>query len=499
MNLVSMTLKRLSDEIKFHLTYQDDTPFGSAIADRANHTIRTLCDNIVQHRQDFGLQAVINRSRELLSAAMTGALAEIYVKPNTLRSDWLYPPADLVNPVALSLEYGVGEILAQIELPAKLFADLASYLGEWERGSTAPLDPIARQLWDALAELDVLTPLEGESLDPNLGNATLVGHSTVRLSDGMTTILVDPFLHPKSDAYPTAYQPLSLRELGTIDGVFITHSHPDHFDLGTLLRLGQDMPIFVPNLERESVLSIDLAWRLQQLGFRHVRSLSWFEEVQLGTIRVVALPFYGEQPTIADVLHPEVRNQGNTYLVDYLDRRIVLTADSGTDGLGNINQMALSTGDRYGSIDTIFCGYRGFGLYPIQYLFSSIAAYLPFVPSNVWQVRQQMMGNADDAIDLAEIWNANRIVPYSDGGAPWHWLRGLGPCLDGSETLMMAVDPTPDYVATVATQRSGSRRDGAIASPVSICILRPGDSLLFEGENTSILARIWPYSSSSEI
>jgi L-ascorbate metabolism protein UlaG (beta-lactamase superfamily) len=493
-----MTLKRLSDEIKFHLIYQDETPFGSAIGDRANHTIRTLCDNIVQHRQDFGLQDVITRSRELLGAAMTGALAEIYVNPKTLRSDWLYPPAELVNPVALILESGVGEILAEIELPAELFAELASYLGEWELGATAPLDPIARQLWDALVELEVLTPIEDKSLDSNLGNATLVGHSTVRISDGMTTILFDPFLHPKSDAYPTDYQPLSMRELGQIDGVFITHSHPDHFDLGTLLRLGQDIPIFVPNLERESVLSIDMAWRLQQLGFRHVRCLNWFETVQIGTIRVVALPFYGEQPTVGAVLHPEVRNQGNTYLVDYLDRRIVLTADAGTDGLGSINQLAMTTGDRYGSIDTIFGGYRGFGLYPIQYLFSSIAAYLPFVPSNVWQVRQQMMSNANEAIDLAEIWNAHRIVPYADGGAPWYWLRGLGPCLDGSETLMMAVDPTPDCVATVANHRSGSRRDGAIASPVSICLLRPGDSLLFDGDLTSVRARSWPYSSSSE-
>jgi L-ascorbate metabolism protein UlaG (beta-lactamase superfamily) len=490
-----MTKKRLSDRIKFHLIYQDDTQFGSAISGEVDGKIRTLCNNIVQHRQDFGLQSVINRSRELLGAAMTGGLAEIYLKPDTLRAEWLYPAVDLVNPVAISLEQGVGEMLAQIELPAALFADLASYLGEWELGTTAPLDPIARQLWDALDQLGVLIPADRESSEPNLGNATLVGHSTVRIGDGTTAILFDPFLLPKADAYPSDYQPLSIQELGKIDGVFITHSHPDHFDLGTLLRLGRDMPIFVPKLERESVLSIDMPYRLHQLGFRNVRSVNWFEEIQIGEIRVIALPFYGEQPTIGEILHPEVRNQGNTYLVDVQDRRILLTADSGTDGLGSINQMAIDIGDKYGSIDTIFGGYRGFGLYPIQYLFSSIAAYLPFVPSHSWQVRQQMMGNADDAIDLAEIWNAKRLVPYSDGGAPWHWLRGLGPCLDGSEVPMMAVDPTPDYVATVASQRSASKRDGLIASPVQICLLRPGDSLIFRDEETKINTQSWQYNS----
>jgi L-ascorbate metabolism protein UlaG (beta-lactamase superfamily) len=493
-----MTLKRLSDEIKFHLNYQDDTLFGSAISHQAARTVRTLCDNIVRQRQDRGLQDLITRSWELLDAAMTGGLAELYVKPNTLRSEWLYPAVDRVNPVAIELERGIGEIFAQIELPPELFSDLATYLGEWELGATAPLDPIACQLWAAFEELGVLIPVEEQSSAPNLGNATLIGHSTVRLGDGTTTILFDPFLLPKADIYPSSYQPLSIRELGKIDGVFITHSHPDHFDLGTLLRLGRDLPIFVPKLERESVLSIDMEFRLGQLGFQNVRSLNWFEEVQIGDMRIVTLPFYGEQPTTGDILHPEVRNQGNTYLIDFLERRIVLTADSGTDCLGSIKQMAITTGDRYGSIDTIFGGYRGFGLYPIQYLFSSIAAYLPFIPSHLWRVRQQMMGNADDAIDLAEIWNANRIVPYSDGGAPWYWLRGFGPCLDGSEDLIMSVDPTPDYVATVATQRSGTKRDGAIASPVSICLLRPGEALAFEGKQTSIHTKSWPYSLSPQ-
>jgi L-ascorbate metabolism protein UlaG (beta-lactamase superfamily) len=349
--------------------------------------------------------------------------------------------------------------------------------------------------WNALGDYGALVEVNELSVKPQLGHATFVGHSTLRLSDGNFSILFDPFLLPKSEIYPPNYQPLSLEEMGQPDAVFITHSHPDHFDLGTLLRVVANTPIFVPEVKRESVLAIDMALRLRQLGFKNIHTLRWFDETRIGGMRVIALPFYGEQPTVAQALHPEIRNEGNTYLIEYCDRRVALTADSGTDCLGDVKKLAAVALERYGSLDTLFGGYRGFALYPIQYLFSSVARYLPFVPENSWQVRQKMMCDADDLIDVAEIWNAKQIVPYSDGGAPWFWQRGLGPCLDGSQAHIMAVDPTPEHVCQVATQRSGTRKDGAIASPVSICLLRPGDALGFAQEDTQVIQnQFWPYS-----
>ncbi len=474
-----MIFKKLSNKIRFWLVYQDDTRFGSPVTNRADQTVRDLCSNIIQHRQVYKLPNVIARSRELLAETIIpGGLAELYTQPGQLLEDWLYPVANQVKPIAIDLERNVGELVARIHLPPELFTDLASYLGDWEVGSAPPTHPIAAELWSALNTLDAFDEVDPSPVTQEK-SATFVGHSTVKISDGKTSILFDPFLLPKSDAYPPDYQPLSLQEIGRPDAVFITHSHPDHFDLGTLLRLGADTPIFVPAVERESVLAIDMAWRLRQLGFRQVRSLNWFEETIIGSIRVIALPFYGEQPTVSEVFHPEVRNQGNTYLVEVANQRIALTADSGTDYLGDVKQLAMTALERYGPIDTLFGGYRGFGLYPIQYIFSSVSRYLPFVPQKSWQVRQQTMCDVDDLIDLAEIWNAKQIVPYSDGGAPWYWMRGLGPTLDGSETHIMAVDPTPEYVCEVAARRTGTRQDGLIASPVSISLLRPSDSLVF--------------------
>lgn len=474
-----MIRRKLSSKIGFQLIYQDETLYGSALSGKCDQTIRRYCANIITHRQRYGLGNVVAHTRELLTAAIvSGGLADVYERSGVLRADWLYPDATAVKPIALQLERNIHENIAVLELSPQLLGELALYLGEWEQGSTTPTTPIARELWDVLNGYGALVPVDPEFVPPQLGHATFVGHSTLRLSDGDSNILFDPFLLPKSEIYPPHYQPLSLEDMGQPTAVFITHSHPDHFDLGTLLRIGINTPIFVPEVQRESVLSIDMAGRLRQLGFEQIHTIRWFEESQIGGMRVIALPFYGEQPTVAASYHPDLRNMGNTYLVEYGDRRIALTADSGSDRLGNVKELAAVALDRYGALDTLFGGYRGFGLYPIQYLFSSVARYLPFVPEKSWQVRQKMMCDADDLIDVGEIWQTQRIVPYSDGGAPWFWLRGLGPCLDGSAAHIMAVDPTPEYVATVAAQRSGTPKDGAISSPIQICLLQPGDSLV---------------------
>ena len=490
-----MTKKRLSDKIKLGIIYQDETRFGSAITNQCDVTLRQYTSEIIEYRNRYGLQQTIANAPELIAQSiMMGDLAELYTLDGKLVPDWLYPDPQAVNPIALYLERDSGEQIAEIELPTHLWGNLASYLGEWELGTDPPLDSTIRELWNAIEDCGGLVEDQPSSGDFSQPGATFIGHATVAISDGDRQILFDPFLLPKSALFPDDYQPLSLRDLGGLDAVFITHSHPDHFDLGSLLRIGADTPIFVPEVQRESVLSIDMAARLRQVGFRQVQILKPFTETLVGQIRIIALPFYGEQPTTSDVLHPEVRNQGNTYLVEYANHRISLTADSGTDCTGNIQSLAIAAAQKYGEIDLLFGGCRGFGMYPIQYLFSSVSRYLPFVPEYLWRSRQQIMCDPDDAIDVAELWGARYLTPYADGGAPWYWLRGLGAILDGKAVQVMAVDPTPEYITQVLAQRTGTRKDGAIASPVEMCLLRPNDRLIWVDDRPQIKrSNPWKY------
>jgi L-ascorbate metabolism protein UlaG (beta-lactamase superfamily) len=485
------TRPRLSDSVAIGIKYDDRTAFGSIVDDEIDRRIRARCQNIIDARASHGIKAVVARSQEFLSAALESpALGELYCGRGQLREDCLYPDAALVTPSALTIDRD-GE-RTTIPLAKDLVSDLAAWLGEWARGSAAPSTGPARALWLSLEQAGALD--EGPS-DPPIHGAdiTFVGHATVAHRAGSSSILIDPYLLPRSGRHPAQYQPITAAELAPVDAIFITHPHPDHFDVGSLLRFGRDMPIYVPAVERESLLSIDMAYRLKQLGFSQVRRLQWFAEVRIGELRVVALPFRGEQPTCGERYHPEVSCAGNTYLVEGDGRRAAYVADSGVDAAGDVKQVAAQARGKFGAIDVLFGSHRGFPVYPIQYLFSSVAQYLLFVPQEAWTCRQQIMNDSHDLLDTAECWGARRVVPYASGGAPWYWEMGLGPRPPAVGGRYSLADPPPEAAADAQEARAETR-EGFIPSAVDVCVLHPGEGLDMAAGSTVHLERhIWPY------
>ena len=477
--------------MRLELTYEDRTPFGSVVGGRAEMQIRKACSAIAEHRAQHGMTNVVARSEALLAAAFSTELAPLFSGKGTLHEACLYPRAELVEPATLRVTRG-DALLATLPLASELRRELARFTHDLYRGTTRPDRAPGRALFDALEACGALTR-DPRAIDPiPEALSVFVGHATVALRG---RILVDPFLLPRADHYPASYQPLRAADLDPV-AVFITHSHPDHFDLSSLLCLGADTPIYVPGIERESLLATDMAYRLEELGFTRVTRVRPGDSTRVGTALVHALPFFGEQPTTGDVLHPEVRNAGCTYLAEIDGERVLLVADSGRDREGDVREVAARARLTFGNVDVLFSGYRAFAVYPIHYLFSSVARYLLFVPPSSWTVRQKTMNDADGLLDTAESCGARLAIPYADGGAPWHWERGLGPQLDGAGTPNPAIDSPPELVARVAAERSSSR-EGPIASPVRVTVLCPGETLAIDHACSPRVERgprqIWPY------
>jgi L-ascorbate metabolism protein UlaG (beta-lactamase superfamily) len=487
-----------SDDTYVRLEYRDVDELGTLISGKASQTIRhharALLDEWLKSGAAHGVAHARRLLDELFRATPLGAL---YRSADTLREERIHPPAEHAFPVALTVVVG-GSAPVSIPLDPSLVPDLARWFGEWEQGATKPDAGPARELWAALHQLGCFAGPRRPPA-PLDSPATFVGHATVLLTAGRTRLLVDPYLLPSDERFPVGYQPLTHRALRP-DIILITHSHPDHFDPGTLLRFGPDVTILVPEVPRESLLSIDMERRLRQLGFRNVRTLGWQQETTFADFRIVALPFYGEQPTGDAVLHPEVRNCGNVYLVEAEGRRYGFTADAGRDGRGDTRQVARAALAQHGPLDVLFGGYRSFALYPIQYLMSSVPSYLLFVPRGQWSVRQQLMNGPDELLDTAEEWQTRCVVPYADGGAPWYWQLELGPCLDGTAAHSLderqVLDPWPDVVLGAAAQRSVAGRR-FMPSSVPVRLMRPGESLGFDQTHEArIIANqghTWPY------
>jgi L-ascorbate metabolism protein UlaG (beta-lactamase superfamily) len=476
----------LQSDVAVGVRYWDRTRFGSPVSERPDELARTIFLPLAPWAEfggalDPGVEAAVR----------SGSLFQAVTRPGGLLcQEVLYPPPELARPRYLS----IGDSLRMQLTPAHWphVHELISGLSTTGLCRADIMQPDMRSVFDALDANGMLTEIRRDVLPAT--DLTFVGHNTVVIRDKGTTIVFDPYLLPTSAQYPASYQPVGVDEIGPLDAVFVTHSHRDHFDPATLLRVHPDTTIYVPAVEPESLLSVDMAYRLAELGFTDIRRLRWDDAAQIGSITVRAMPFYGEQPSDGPRLHPEVRNEGCTYHVTATGWSCVLLADSGWDQDGNVKDLAAKYRDEYGPVDVVFSGYRGWATYPPHLLGSSVARYLLFVAPDQWNVLNRLMASIDDAIDVAERWGARYLCPYGDGGAPWYWEQGLGPRLDGMGGENTSFDPFPERVIGAAAARTATVDGRVIPSPVEVMLLRPGQSLDGIAAQPERSGSAWPYS-----
>lgn len=472
---------------------------------RPSSSTRTLFHQAVDHIRTRGIADLHSAIPCLLDQVLdSDDFESIAVKTGSrwlLRDQILYPDPTNAPPARLRFVCPNGtELTALLDAESWPIAhDCIARLSRDGCPDGGALGRVGRALFDELRIRHLLQAGENGPRPINhAGDVTFIGHNTVVVDSGRTRIIVDPFLFSPNHSYPGNYQPLTVRHLEAIDALVITHSHPDHFDPSSLLRFPCDVPVVVPAIERETLLASDMARRLHELGFSDVIELTWGTAVTIGDVTVSALPFYGEQPTDGDVLHPEIRNHGNTYVVSCARFSVALVADSGKDHLGDVRHVAStwrSTGDR---VDAVFSGYRGWVTYPPMHLLSSVASYFLFVPRSSWSIRQRLMNDVNDAVDAAEHFGARALVPYGDGGAPWHWAIGLGARLDGSATEDANFDPFPSRVLEAAMERARTPDGDRLASAVDVLVVHPGESIANLASAPSVRrhpGHWWPYES----
>ncbi|OPC78840.1 hypothetical protein B4N89_32410 [Embleya scabrispora] len=484
---------RLRDDVALQVDYADSTPFGSPVGARPEATAREMFAPVLRHVRRHGFDDLVRMGPELLRRAVAEPAFRRTARPGRtigpaweLRADLLFPDPARARPRGLTVSAAADGRARRFEFGDHdwpwvhtLIAALSAPVEETAAGSSvvAGGDPRAATFLDVLRDEGFVLPAVADpQAEPACGELEFVGHNTVVVRSRRSAVVVDPLFFAHDRAHPPDYQPLRPADLGRVDAVLITHSHPDHFAPASLLRLPPDTRVVVPRVERETVLTVDLARRIRELGFEHVVELDWWQRTTIGDIEVHALPFHGEQPTDGPVLHPGIRNHGNTYLVRTPTGSAAFLADSGRDAQGEVREVAAQARTRLGPVDAVFCGYRGWLMYPVQLLFTSVARYLAFVPPDQWNCRQRLMTTPDEAVDIAERWGARLLVPYADGGAPWYWRAGLGPRLDETGGEAHGFDPCPERVATAARRRT-EMPGGLLGSAVDVLLLRPGDAV----------------------
>jgi N-acyl-phosphatidylethanolamine-hydrolysing phospholipase D len=162
-------------------------------------------------------------------------------------------------------------------------------------GATVTLPFFARRIWTTFAGRDGAPPVEAndgaflrENARHSVPTVTWIGHSSVLVQMDGVTFLTDPIwsqrASPFSFAGPKRYVPpgVAFEALPPIDFAVVSHSHYDHADVPTLVRLARGGTRIVVPLELGRVL--------REAGITAIDELDWWEERTFGRVTVHCVP-----------------------------------------------------------------------------------------------------------------------------------------------------------------------------------------------------------------
>jgi L-ascorbate metabolism protein UlaG (beta-lactamase superfamily) len=168
------------------------------------------------------------------------------------------------------------------------------FFNPWKDTGKGPADLLRwwataqRRPWPARVE-NASYPGPSRSVGPGEIALTFVGHSSMLVRAGDTTLLTDP--HFSTHAGPFGrFGPARVREPGVapaslppIGIVFVSHNHYDHLDLPSLRWLDEHRsPLFVTCLGLKAMLEHE--------GLRRVVELDWWDEVHVGDVTLTVTP-----------------------------------------------------------------------------------------------------------------------------------------------------------------------------------------------------------------
>ena len=238
-----------------------------------------------------------------------------------------------------------------------------------------------------------------------------IDHACVLVEYNGISILTDPWIPvAPADGGPERVTYRDLPE--KIDFALVTHAHPDHLCLESLLRLRNRIGCLVTHRPM-GMLYGDFSVKLlaKKIGFKNVIDLDTFEAVGFPDGEIVATPFLGEQADLAHGKTAYVVRAGSHQMMfgadsNCLDRRIYQ----------NIRQAV-------GPIQTVFIGMECVGA-PLSWMYGPLMASK--LDNNLDQSRRLVGCNAARAMEMCEAVGASRVYVYAMGLEPWlEYLLGL--------------------------------------------------------------------------
>ncbi len=231
-----------------------------------------------------------------------------------------------------------------------------------------------------------------------------LGHACALVEWKGITILVDPVISPR----PTSggMERFTFHELPPrIDYALITHSHPDHLAIDTLLRLRHRIGhLVVPRCNGFLVGDYSPKLLARSLGFENVLELESYESIPLPDGELIAVPFLGE--------HGDIGHAKSSYVVRAGKQQLLFAADSMC--VDEVVYRHLR--QNLGPIQTVFMNTEIEGA-PHTW---TLEALFPKKRDRKLEKNRRCRGsNANEGLRILELVGASRLYNYAMGLEPW--------------------------------------------------------------------------------
>lgn len=230
------------------------------------------------------------------------------------------------------------------------------------------------------------------------------GHACILVESAGISLLLDPCLSYTYETDISRYTYLDLPE--RIDYALITHNHPDHLLIETMLQLRHRIEtVVVPRNGGGALQDPSLKLTLEAVGFRNVVELDELHEIRTRTGSITGLPFFGEHGDL------NVRTK-LSYLVRTGAHQLLFAADS-----CNIDPSLYGHLRRaVGKVDVLFLGMECDGA-PMSWLYGPLRT-TPLARDKD-KTRRFAGCNYDRAQAMVDTLECREVYVYAMGQEPW--------------------------------------------------------------------------------